>query len=78
MSAAWRQHRMDPILPKRPATCCRCGRGFETQINPPIHNIYGALVRGPRQVFRLCHRCRSDDGCGQEIGRKGEDARETC
>jgi hypothetical protein len=70
MSGSWRQFRVDPLLPKRPATCCRCFRPFETEINPELRDEAGRLVRGERQVFRLCQGCRSNEGFDYERGRK--------
>jgi uncharacterized protein with PIN domain len=70
MNESWRKYRIEPLLPKRQASCCRCARPFKTEINPEIRGDFGEIIRGERQVFRLCPGCRADDGFDYERGRK--------
>lgn len=71
---AVRMYHGDPVLATKPAHCCRCGRPFETEINPEIRGELGTLIRGERQVFRLCVQCRGDDAFDVERARKSAHA----
>ena len=55
-------------------TCCRCARSFGTEINPALHDEAGRLVRGERQVSRLCPGCRASESFDHGRARKGDDA----
>lgn len=68
------KYRIEPLLQKRKAVCLRCDRPFSTEINPEVRGDFGALLRGERQVFRLCPGCRSGESFDVERARRRTNA----